>query len=675
MVMVDRQGTILLVNALAEELFGFAREELLRQPVERLLPERFRRGHPKDRASFSLEPRRRPMGAGRDLYALRKDGTEVAVEIGLSPFETEDGLFILAAIADITERKHVEQRQGTLLAVTRAPAESTSLKDVAPQILQAVCENFDWDVGALSTVDRDAGVLRCVDVWHRPSVKVAEFEAVTREWTFAPGIGLIGRVWQSGEPAWISDVATDPNFPRAPFAARDGLHGGFAFPIRLGGDVHGVIEFFSQRIREPDRDLLAIMSSLGSQIGQFVARRRAEEERAQFLTLERAARREAETANRSKDEFLAMLSHELRTPLTAILGWTRMLRTGTVDEADVARALEVIERNTKVQTDLIEDLLDISRIESGKLSLDIRPVDLRSVVEAAIDAVRSAIDAKGIHLDSALDASVPPVAGDPARLQQIVWNLLSNAIKFTPQGGRITVRLERIDSRIQITVRDTGKGISPDFLPHVFDRFRQAASPRPSGGLGLGLTITRNIVQMHGGTVEPASPGEGQGATFTVTLPIMPVRLETRLAEESLATAQDVLGHPGVLSGVRVLVVDDEADARELLTLVLVPQGAEVRACSSAREALEILRSWRPEVLVSDIGMPDEDGYALIRKVWAIPREGGGQIPAIALTAYAKAADRSRAVLHGFQLHVAKPVEPAELAAAVANLAGRAGTR
>src|SRR5712691_11003416 len=335
MVMVDREGTILLVNALAEELFGYTRHELLDTPIELLLPHRFRGRHPKDRGSFSLDPRRRVMGAGRDLYGLRKNGTEVPVEIGLSPFKTSEGLYILATIADITHRKRVELRQAALLAVTRALAESASLKEVAAPIVQAVCENLEWDVGALWTVDRDADVLRCVDVWHRSSVTVVEFEDVTREWTFASGVGLIGRVWKRGEPAWIADVVTDDNFPRAPMAAREGLHGAFALPVRLGDDVHGVMEFFCRTIRQPDQELLAIMKSLGSQIGQFIARRRAEEDRAQLLTRERTARREAETANRTKDQFLALLSHELRTPLSAILGWTHILRAGSVPEGGV----------------------------------------------------------------------------------------------------------------------------------------------------------------------------------------------------------------------------------------------------------------------------------------------------------------------------------------------------
>lgn len=671
MIMIDQQGVIRLANALAEPLFGYARDDLLGQSIERLVPLRFRDQHPGHRGGFAADPRRRPMGAGRDLYALRKDGTEVLVEIGLSPIETADGVFVLAAITDITERKQAEQRQAAQHAVSRVLAEASTLEDAAPQILQAVCESLGWDVGELWTVDREATVLRCVDVWHRPSTEAIELEAITRGRTFAPGAGLLGRIWASGEPAWIPDVLEDDRFPRTPVAAREGLHGAFGFPIRLGDDALGVIEFFSHEVREPDRELLAMMASIGSQIGQFIERRRAEEERARLLVREQAARQEAEEANRTKDEFLAMLSHELRTPLNAMLGWTRMLRSGTLDQAAVERALEVIERNTKVQTQLIEDLLDVSRIVSGKLHLDLRPVDLVPVVRAAIEAVQSAAEAREIRLEAAFRPA-GPVTGDPGRLQQIAWNLLSNAIKFTPEGGRVEVRLERVGSLVLITVTDTGKGISPEFLPHVFDRFRQAPGRRPHGGLGLGLAIVRHIVELHGGTVEAASAGEGQGATFTVKLPVRPARIETRdAAAVPPAVTREVLGHLEALRGVRVLVVDDDADTRELIAAVLGQQGADVRVSPSAREAVETLRSWRPDVLVSDIEMPDENGYELIRRVRALGREGGGRIPAVALTAYAQTADRSRALLEGFQLHVVKPVEPAEIAAAVASLAGR----
>lgn len=406
-------------------------------------------------------------------------------------------------------------------------------------------------------------------------------------------------------------------------------------------------------------------------------RKRAESEREQLLAREQAARAEAEAANRMKDEFLATLSHELRTPLNAMLGWTQLLRTRKFDETTSQRALETIDRNTKSLAQLIEDVLDVSRIITGKLRLNVRPVALVSVIEAAIETVAPASEAKNIQIEPILDHSAGSVLGDSNRLQQVVWNLLSNAVKFTPKGGRVAIILERSNSQIQIKVSDTGQGISPDFLPYVFERFRQAdgATTRSHGGLGLGLAIVRHLVELHGGRVRAESEGEGKGATFIVTLPLMAVRPPSIEPHQAQPTVED--GAPEIappsLDGLRVLVVDDEPDARELIATMLAQYGADVTAVDSARAALEALQQLNPNVLVSDIGMPQEDGYSLIRKVRMLDAAQGGRVPAVALTAYARAEDRTQALLSGFQLHVPKPVNPAELAAVVANLVGRSG--
>ncbi|HYO99002.1 MAG TPA: hybrid sensor histidine kinase/response regulator, partial [Pyrinomonadaceae bacterium] len=395
--------------------------------------------------------------------------------------------------------------------------------------------------------------------------------------------------------------------------------------------------------------------------------------------------RDAQEVNRLKDEFLATLSHELRTPLTAVLGWTRLLSTGQLDDATERRALETIERNAQSQVQLIDDILDVSRIIRGKLRLNVRPAELSPVIEAAVDSVRPAADAKGIRLQVVLDPGAGPVTGDPDRLQQVVWNLLSNAIKFTPKDGRVQVLLARVNSHLELTVSDTGQGIEEKFLPYVFDRFRQAdpSTTRKHGGLGLGLAIVRHLVELHGGTVTVESRGAGQGTTFKVLLPLMivhqpefaPAGAEaadgaTR-THPTAASARLTLQCPPELEGLRVLLVEDEPDAREMLVAVLRQCRADVRAVSNAADALLQLEAWRPEVLISDIEMPGEDGYTLIRKIRALRPEHGGKIPAAALTAYARAEDRMRALLAGFQLHVPKPVEPAELAAVVASLAGR----
>jgi signal transduction histidine kinase/CheY-like chemotaxis protein len=404
--------------------------------------------------------------------------------------------------------------------------------------------------------------------------------------------------------------------------------------------------------------------------GHLLEQKRAQEERAELL-------KEAEAANRTKDEFLATMSHELRTPMTAILGWAHLLRTSRFSEDDLARALETVERNARAQTKLIDDLLDISRIITGKLRLDVRSVDLAAVIEAAVDATRPTAEAKAIRLQTVIDPQAGPVSGDTDRLQQVVWNLLTNAIKFTPKGGRVQVRLERINSHVEITVSDTGRGISEEFLPHVFDRFRQAdgTTTRTHGGLGLGLSIVRQLVELHGGAVSAESAGEGQGSSFTVQLPVMVTRREVFKSERRHPTADGSISFdcPPSLEGLRVLVVDDEQDTRDLLRAVLEQCGSEVTTAASAAEALEAFQQSKPDVLISDIGMPEEDGYLLIGKVRALEAGLGKRVPAIALTAYARVEDRVRALTAGFHVHVPKPIEPVELVAVVASLTGRTG--
>lgn len=412
-------------------------------------------------------------------------------------------------------------------------------------------------------------------------------------------------------------------------------------------------------------------------------RKNAEAEREKLLQAEQAARSEAETANRMKDEFLATVSHELRSPLNAMLGWTNLLQSRQLDEATVNRALQTIERNARAQVQLIEDLLDVSRIIRGQLRLNVQPVSLVPVIEAAIDTVRLAAEAKSIRLQSVLDPLAGSVSGDPSRLQQVVWNLLSNAIKFTPKGGRIHICLQRVNSHIEIVVNDTGEGISPAFLPFVFDRFRQSdgSMTRSYSGLGLGLAIVRHLVELHGGTVQAESPGRDQGATFTVKLPLIPVNTQPDPFGRIHPTATEGLPFEWVtrLDNLRILIVDDEVDVRELLAQVLEQCGATVVTAATADAALSSLEQQAGtdpfDVLISDIGMPGENGYDLLRRIRALPPEQGGRIPAIAFTAYARAEDRRNALLAGFQAHVAKPVEPAELTAVIASLVGKLPTR
>jgi signal transduction histidine kinase/CheY-like chemotaxis protein len=430
-----------------------------------------------------------------------------------------------------------------------------------------------------------------------------------------------------------------------------------ASPIVGGGSVSGVVVTFRDETEH----------------------REEEKHRQELLAREQEARKEAEAASRTKDEFLATLSHELRTPLNAIVGWAHLLRSGQLDAPTAARAVETIDRNAKAQNQLISDILDVSRIVTGKLRLSMEPIQPGPAVEAALDTVRPAAEAKEIELASSLDPAAGPVLADPNRLQQVVWNLMFNAIKFTPRGGRVQARVSRVDGRVEIAVEDSGPGISPDFLPHVFERFRQgdSSSTRRHGGLGLGLSIVKHLVELHGGTVEADSPGVGQGATFTVKLPVLsaprPAAAPARVP--ALASGEGPEGRPAEpvvpLDGVRVLLVDDDADGRDLISTVLGQRGARVTGTASVAEAMDALGRELPDVILSDIEMPDADGHSFIRRVRALPPERGGAVPAAALTAYARTEDRMQALRSGFQMHVAKPVQPEELAAVVASLAGR----
>jgi signal transduction histidine kinase/ActR/RegA family two-component response regulator len=422
------------------------------------------------------------------------------------------------------------------------------------------------------------------------------------------------------------------------------------------------------------REIIQLQQKAKTLQAEIRQREEAQEELRASLVREQMARAEAESANRMKDEFLATVSHELRTPLNAIMGWSHMLRSGKLDQATMTRAFETIDRNAKSQAQLIEDILDVSRVITGRLRLNMGPVDVVSVINSAIDSVQLAADSKGIHLEVTLDPSVRHTVGDAGRLQQVVWNLLANAIKFTPPGGRVEVRVERADAALRVCVSDTGQGISAEFLPFIFDRFRQAdsTSTRAHGGLGLGLAIVRHLVELHGGSVQAESAGLGKGALFTIRLPLAldnkPAKNRKERPENSWSPENtERIAEPHALEDVRVILVDDDEDDLQLLAIILSGQRAKVQTASSVAEALQVLEWYKPDVLVSDLAMPGEDGYSLIGKVRAM--EVLKHIPAVALTAYVRVEDRTRALSAGFNMFVPKPIEPDELIAAIANLA------
>ncbi|HJQ24014.1 MAG TPA: PAS domain S-box protein [Blastocatellia bacterium] len=587
---------------------------------------------------------------------------------------------ILAVSTDITERKHAEETIRTLLRVSERLNSTLDVDGLLDILVQE----------AITLVSAESGVAGLYTpegmVCHRYFKKG---EVLPLEYCWPPGHGLPGWLIQHKVPYITNDAMADTQIVHE-LCRQFGVWSALSTPVLdARGNLLGFFEIHNKRdgtgFTDSDRaQLLAVSQAAAIAIQNALAYRavqRAEEERAALLLREQSLRIEAEQANRLKDEFLATISHELRTPLNAILGWASLLRGGKLDTEMAARALETIERNGKSQAKLIEDLLDISRIITGKLRLNVQPVELTAVIEAALDVIRPAADAKGIRLQVMLDPHAGPVSGDPERLQQVIWNLLSNAIKFTPKDGRVQVRLERHHSHVALTVSDNGKGISQEFLPFVFDRFRQAEAgfTRTHGGLGLGLAIVRHLVEQHGGSVAAHSDGEGRGATFTINLPLMIVpaarsTAERRAAMTEMATAvSQPLECPPPLSGLRLLLVEDDADARVLLQTMLKQCEADVKAADSAARALMILAEWQPDLLISDIEMPREDGYSLIRKVRLRGRSEGGRLPAIALTAHARAEDRVRALTAGFDAHVAKPVEANELVTVILSLARMSG--
>ncbi len=555
-------------------------------------------------------------------------------------------------------RQRAEQtadRTARLQAVTAALSESLTPAQVAEVIVEQSIAVLNASSAMVALVNEPGTELEIIHFVGYP-------QGLPEEWRRFPittSVPLAEAI-RTGEPIW--EESTEERIARYPHLSENYAQLNYAAWISLplmveGRAVGGISLNFAQFSPLSDEDR-GFMLALAQQCAQAIAR-------AHLYEAEQRARTAAEEANRIKDEFLAVLSHELRSPLNPILGWTSLLRSRKLDQKATDRALETIERNAKLQTQLIEDLLDVSRILRGKLVLNVAPVNLVTTIEAALETVHLAAQAKTIQIQTRLDANVGLVLGDSSRLQQVIWNLLSNAVKFTPPAGQVEVRLERVGAYAQIQVKDNGKGISPEFVPYVFDYFRQADSTttRKFGGLGLGLAIVRHLTELHGGSVFVDSPGEGLGATLGVRLPLM---------EAAVEAAPEVRGSDSAdLTGLRVLVVDDEPDIRELVAFILEQWGAEVTIVASALEALCALNCSVPDILLSDIGMPEVDGYTLMRQVRALSPEQGGRLPAIALTAYAGEYNQQQALAAGFQLHVSKPVEPEELVKAIARLVGR----
>jgi PAS domain S-box-containing protein len=622
-------GVIATWNEGATRIFGYTAAEVVGRPITILIPpDRL------DEEPAILQRLRR--GERVDHYEtvrLHKDGSLLNVSLTISPVRNAAGEIVGASkiARDITQQKRTEEA------------------------LRVSNERFRLMANA-------APVL----IWIADSSK-------SRNWFNKGWLEFTGRTPEEEAGfGWTQNVHED-DLAHCLQSYAEGFDGRQPFRSeyrlrRSDGEPRWITEQVAPLFEGNDRSFSGFIGSCVD----ITESRRLQAEREETLKAERAAREEAERVGRLKDEFLATVSHELRTPLNAILGWATLLRGLQPGSTDHLRGLETIERNARVQVQIIADLLDMSRIISGKVQLDIQPIDLQEVITAAIDSVRPSMEARKLRLRVTLDARAGRLRGDAGRLQQVFWNLLTNAVKFTPAGGRIDVVLERVNSHVEVTVEDSGIGIKPDFLSFVFDRFRQAdaSTTRRHGGLGLGLSIVKHLVELHGGSVRVKSPGEGQGATFVVALPISVLRAEdTGRYERPSFSDVDVesIGLPS-LAGARALVVDDESDARTLICRLIEEQGGQCRVAASATEAFAIITEGTVNVLISDIGMPEVDGYELIRKIRATQGSASRHIPAIALTAYARVEDRQRALLAGYQMHVAKPVEPRELIAGIASL-------
>ncbi len=663
----DLNGIVTSWNRAAQMMFGWTAAEMIGQSIRRIIPQS--RMHEEDHVLASV--RRGDRVDHFETEREHKDGTLVAISLTVSPIRDATGKVIGASkiARDISESVRARRREEFLSEVTAALAASLDYERTLKTLADfAVPEIADWCAIDLLN-DNDEIVRLAVSHVNPEKLKLAE---TVQEQHADPDSPFGPRSVMRARKATLIPMITDEMIVE--------LAKGDAERLRIVRSL-GLVSYIIAPIVAHDRPLGTLTFATAESGKRYNAAdlRFVEEIAARAaLAIDNAqAYQEMESANRLKDEFLATLSHELRTPLNAVMGYVRLLKAGAITPEKAHQALDVIDRNAASLAQIVEDVLDVSRIISGKTRLEVQPIDLNTLLHDALASVTPAIEAKGLRLQLLCDSQVGPVSGDADRLRQVIWNLLSNATKFTPRGGRIQLRLERINSHVEIVVSDTGVGIPESFLPHIFERFRQAegGTTRRHGGLGLGLAIARHLTEMHGGTIEAASDGEGKGSTFRVKLPLLIVHAEPHLGlrreHPHAAAAQTPALELGDLAGIAVLAVDDDVDALRLLSDILEAAGASVITVNSAEGALVKLQSERPMVLVSDLGMPGMDGFDLIKQVRQLADPELRAIPAAALTAYARSGDRAKSMRCGFEMHLAKPIDPAELIAAVGALARR----
>ncbi len=671
LISIDENSTVLFANPATERIFGHKVEEVIGQKLTMLMPEYLRAVHEAGIAGYVETGKRHLNWEHIEVLGLHADGYEFPLELSFGE-SNQNGRRVFIGIArDITERKRAEQtlleRERLALLnsdVSFALIQNNSLQDILRACTEAVIKHLDAAFARIWTLNREENVLEL-------QTSSGMYTHLDGQHSRIPvGKFKIGQIAEERKPHLTNSVIGDARISKQEWAKREGMVAFAGYPLIVEKRLVGVIAMFARR--PLTAQTLEVLAAISNTIALGIERKQTEAERERLLENEKTLRREAEIANRAKDEFIAIVSHELRSPLNAMLGWTRILQNTPGDAQTTEHALNVIVRNARSQSKLIEDLLDSSRISRGELRLDMQSLELVPIIKSAIELTAPAAEAKAIFITEGLEPAANFITGDADRLNQILDNLLSNAIKFTPPGGTVEVRLERDGNEAKIIVTDSGQGISEDFLPQIFRRFKQAdpSDTRRHGGLGIGLSLARHLVELHGGRISAHSAGEEKGAKFTVYLPLRTVAPIKGNPDSNGAESMD---NQGKLSGVWVLAVDDEADAREMVSFMLQINGAKVTSAKSAVEALDILRNSNgrlPDLLLSDISMPNESGYALLEKIRALPQENGGQIPAIALTAFNRPEDRQAALEAGFQRHLGKPVEPDNLILAIIEMAG-----
>jgi two-component system, cell cycle sensor histidine kinase and response regulator CckA len=667
-IVMDSRGVILDWNVQAESMFGWQKREVLGRTVaETIIPLQHREAHTRGLIKFLATGEGAVLNKRIDITALHRTGREFSVELAVTASNIKDQWQFTAFIMDTSERKRAERRLAAQYAVTQVLADSPTLEEAGAKILQVLCECLGWEVGSLWRVDRDANLLRCIEIWQAPKAEAAEFIADSRKRTFAPGVGMPGRVWSQGEPAWISDVLKDPNFPRAPMAAKAGLHGAVGFPIKVGKHVYGIIEFFSCTVREPDSDLMQMAGEIGIKIGQFIERKQTED----ALQERDLAKLSAERANQAKSEFLSRMSHELRTPLNAVLGFAQLLEMDALSGEQQEHVQHILKGGRHLLA-LINEVLDIARIEAGRMTFSLEPVSLSSVLGEAVDLIRPQAGGRNIQLVvQSLCNEAIYVRADRQRVKQVLLNLLSNGVKYNKDGGSLTVSCQAVPvGRYRVTVTDTGGGIPSALMSRLFTPFDRLGADATTEGTGLGLVLSRNLVTAMGGTLEVDSV-EGRGTSVSVELALSepPAARETTMAPGKGLVTAPVSG-----GAFTVLYIEDNLPNYQLVErLVAKRSGVRLLGAMQGKLGVELAVAHRPDVILLDLNLPDIQGDEVLLRLREHPETA--TIPVVMLSADAMQRQVDKLLAAGAQKYLTKPIEVVQFYALLDELMAKKGGR